>query len=102
MKNLVTFVILLSSVIVTSNAKSLIGELLDIFFADLDDLNEHSEKPSAYQGQNQLYQNYIGQNQQYAGIKGQNQLYQNYLGQNQQYQGYNQGYSQFPMYSQGN
>lgn len=101
MKNLVTFVILLSSVIVTSNAKSLIGELLDIFFADLDDLNEHSEKPSAYQGyqgQNQLYQNYIGQNQQYAGIKGQNQLYQNYLGQNQQYQ----GYSQFPMYHQGN
>lgn len=78
MKNLVKFAILFSSFLLIVNAKSLIGELLDIFFADLEDPNEYSQFPNSYQG-------YQGQNQ-----------YQGYQGQNQ-YQGYNQG---FPMYQQ--
>lgn len=73
MKNLVKFAVLFSSFLLIVNAKSLLGELLDIFFADLEDPNEYSQFPNSYQG---------------------------YQGQNQ-YQGYNQGFPMYQQNQQG-
>ena len=73
MNKFVRFAVLFSSIILIVNAKSLIGELLDIFFTDLEDPNEYSQFPNSYQGYNQF--------------QGYNQGYNQY-----------QGYSQFPMY----
>lgn len=69
MINLVKFAVLFSSFLLIVNAKSLLGELLDIFFADLEDPNEYSQFPNSYQG-------YQGQNQ----YQGYNQMYQNQQG----------------------
>lgn len=71
MKKLVIFVILLSSIILTVNAKSLIGELLEIFFTDLEDPSEYSQYPNVYQNQYQQ-----GYNQGYSHFP----MYQNHQG----------------------
>ena len=63
MKKFVRFAVLFSTIILIVNAKSLIGELLDIFFTDLEDPSEYSQFPNSYQGYNQGYNQYQGYSQ---------------------------------------